>query len=57
MLMDALAQFLVAKKWRQALVLKGPRPEDAARKFVIAWMKSQAPESYPAFSNRVRGVA
>jgi ABC transporter substrate binding protein (PQQ-dependent alcohol dehydrogenase system) len=30
MLMDALAQFLVAKKWRQALVLKGPRPEDAA---------------------------
>jgi ABC transporter substrate binding protein (PQQ-dependent alcohol dehydrogenase system) len=30
MLMDALAQFLVAKKWRQALVLKGPSPEDAA---------------------------
>jgi ABC transporter substrate binding protein (PQQ-dependent alcohol dehydrogenase system) len=30
MLMDALAQFLVAKKWRQALVLKGPQPEDAA---------------------------
>src|SRR4029450_11363040 len=30
MLMDALGQFLVAKKWRQALVLKGPRPEDAA---------------------------
>jgi ABC transporter substrate binding protein (PQQ-dependent alcohol dehydrogenase system) len=30
MLMDALAQFLVAKKWRQALVLKGPRPEDSA---------------------------
>ncbi len=29
MLMDALAQFLVAKKWRQALVLKGPGPEDA----------------------------
>jgi ABC transporter substrate binding protein (PQQ-dependent alcohol dehydrogenase system) len=29
MLMDALAQFLVAKKWRQALVLKGPRPDDA----------------------------
>jgi ABC transporter substrate binding protein (PQQ-dependent alcohol dehydrogenase system) len=30
MLMDALGQFLVSKKWRQALVLKGPRPEDAA---------------------------
>src|SRR5262245_20022063 len=30
MLMDALAQFLVAKKWRQALVLKGPTPSDAA---------------------------
>jgi ABC transporter substrate binding protein (PQQ-dependent alcohol dehydrogenase system) len=29
MLMDALAQFLVAKKWRQALVLKGPGAEDA----------------------------
>jgi ABC transporter substrate binding protein (PQQ-dependent alcohol dehydrogenase system) len=29
MLMDSLAQFLVAKKWRQALVLKGPSPEDA----------------------------
>jgi ABC transporter substrate binding protein (PQQ-dependent alcohol dehydrogenase system) len=29
MLMDALAQFLVAKKWRQALVLKGQNPEDA----------------------------
>jgi len=28
MLMDALAQFLVAKKWRQALVLKGQNPED-----------------------------
>src|SRR5262249_6280328 len=30
MLTDALAQFLVAKKWRQALVLKGPAPGDAA---------------------------
>lgn len=30
MLMDALVQFLVVKKWRQALVLKGPTPEDAA---------------------------
>jgi ABC transporter substrate binding protein (PQQ-dependent alcohol dehydrogenase system) len=30
MLMDALGQFLVARKWRTALVLKGPRPEDAA---------------------------
>jgi ABC transporter substrate binding protein (PQQ-dependent alcohol dehydrogenase system) len=30
MLMDALGQFLVARKWRNALVLKGPRPEDAA---------------------------
>lgn len=29
MLMDALAQFLVSKKWRQALVLKGPSPGDA----------------------------
>jgi ABC transporter substrate binding protein (PQQ-dependent alcohol dehydrogenase system) len=29
MLMDALTQFLVAKKWRQALVLKGQSPEDA----------------------------
>jgi ABC transporter substrate binding protein (PQQ-dependent alcohol dehydrogenase system) len=29
MLMDGLAQFLVARKWRQALVLKGPGPEDA----------------------------
>jgi ABC transporter substrate binding protein (PQQ-dependent alcohol dehydrogenase system) len=28
MLMDALAQFLVAKKWRRALVLRGPTPED-----------------------------
>lgn len=27
---DALAQFLVAKKWRQVLVLKGPEDEDAA---------------------------
>ncbi len=30
MLMDALAQFLVARKWRQALVLLGPDAEDAA---------------------------
>jgi ABC transporter substrate binding protein (PQQ-dependent alcohol dehydrogenase system) len=30
MLMDALGQFLVARKWRSALVLRGPRPEDAA---------------------------
>ena len=30
MLMDALGQFLVVRKWRNALVLKGPRPEDAA---------------------------
>src|SRR5262245_2234494 len=30
MLMDGLAQFLVARKWRDALVLKGPSPEDAA---------------------------
>ncbi|HSB73792.1 MAG TPA: ABC transporter substrate-binding protein [Candidatus Methylomirabilis sp.] len=29
MLMDGLAQFLVTKKWRQALVLKGSGPEDA----------------------------
>jgi ABC transporter substrate binding protein (PQQ-dependent alcohol dehydrogenase system) len=30
MLSDALVQLLVARKWRTALVLKGPRPEDAA---------------------------
>ena len=30
MLTDALGQFLVARKWRNALVLKGPRPEDGA---------------------------
>jgi ABC transporter substrate binding protein (PQQ-dependent alcohol dehydrogenase system) len=30
MLMDALGQFLVARKWRNALVLKGPRPGDGA---------------------------
>jgi ABC transporter substrate binding protein (PQQ-dependent alcohol dehydrogenase system) len=30
MLMDALAQYLVARKWREALVLKGPRPQDEA---------------------------
>jgi ABC transporter substrate binding protein (PQQ-dependent alcohol dehydrogenase system) len=29
MLMDALGQFLVARKWREVLVLKGPNPEDA----------------------------
>ena len=29
--------------------------ETVAQSF-IAWMKAQAPESYPAFSNRVRGV-
>ena len=28
MLTDALAQYLVSKKWREALVLTGPRPED-----------------------------
>jgi ABC transporter substrate binding protein (PQQ-dependent alcohol dehydrogenase system) len=28
MLTDALGQFLASKKWRQALVLKGPRPAD-----------------------------
>ncbi len=30
MLMDGLGQFLVARKWRSVLVLKGPRPDDAA---------------------------
>ncbi|MGB5212683.1 MAG: amino acid ABC transporter substrate-binding protein, partial [Anderseniella sp.] len=30
MLADALAQFLVARKWREVLVLKGPNAEDAA---------------------------
>jgi ABC transporter substrate binding protein (PQQ-dependent alcohol dehydrogenase system) len=30
MLMDALAQYLVMKKWRRAFVLKGPTPDDAA---------------------------
>ncbi len=29
MMMDALAQFLVSKKWHEVLVLKGPLPEDA----------------------------
>ena len=28
MITDALAQYLVSKKWREALVLTGPRPED-----------------------------
>ena len=28
MLMDALVQYLVSKKWRKVLVLTGPRPED-----------------------------
>jgi ABC transporter substrate binding protein (PQQ-dependent alcohol dehydrogenase system) len=28
MLMDALAQYLASRKWREALVLVGPRPED-----------------------------
>ena len=30
MLTDGLVQFLTARKWRNALVLKGPRPEDGA---------------------------
>ncbi len=30
MMTDALAQFLVARKWREVLVLKGPDKEDAA---------------------------
>lgn len=30
MLMDALGQFLVQRKWRDVLVLKGPGPDDAA---------------------------
>jgi ABC transporter substrate binding protein (PQQ-dependent alcohol dehydrogenase system) len=30
MMTDALAQFLVTKKWRKVLVLKGPEGEDAA---------------------------
>ena len=30
MMTDALAQFLVARKWRKVLVLKGPEGEDAA---------------------------
>ena len=28
MLMDALVQYLVSRKWREVLVLSGPRPED-----------------------------
>ena len=28
MITDALAQYLISKKWREALVLTGPRPED-----------------------------
>ena len=38
MLTDALAQFLVAKKWREVLVLKGPEDEDAA--FAAAFQSS-----------------
>ncbi len=30
MMTDALAQFLVARKWRDVLILKGPEDEDAA---------------------------
>ena len=30
MLMDAMAQYLVARKWSEVLVLEGPNPEDAA---------------------------
>ena len=30
MLSDALSQFLISKKWRDVLILKGPEPEDTA---------------------------
>ena len=40
MVTDALAQYLVAKKWRDVLVLEGPLAEDAA--FVRAFEKTSA---------------
>ncbi len=50
MLMDALAQYLVLKKWQEVLVLAGPRPSDAqmlaafersAKRFRIAIIDSR----------------
>jgi ABC transporter substrate binding protein (PQQ-dependent alcohol dehydrogenase system) len=38
MLTDALSQFLMFKKWREVLLLKGPEPEDAA--FAAAFSRS-----------------
>ncbi|MFT5115146.1 MAG: ABC transporter substrate binding protein (PQQ-dependent alcohol dehydrogenase system) [Parasphingorhabdus sp.] len=38
MLTDALSQFLMFKKWRKVLLLKGPEPEDAA--FAAAFSRS-----------------
>jgi ABC transporter substrate binding protein (PQQ-dependent alcohol dehydrogenase system) len=38
MLTDGLTQYLVSKRWRRALVLKGPSPEDAA--LVAAFTRS-----------------
>ncbi len=40
MLMDAMGQFLVARKWREVLVLKGPNPEDA--ELLAAFQRSAA---------------
>lgn len=38
MLTDALAQYLVLRRWANVLVLKGPNPADAA--FAAAWARS-----------------
>ena len=38
MLTDALAQYLVLRRWASVLVLKGPNPADAA--FAAAWARS-----------------
>ncbi len=38
MLTDALAQYLVLRRWASVLVLKGPNPADAA--FATAWARS-----------------
>ena len=38
MLMDALVQYLVSRKWREVLVLSGPRPED--EQLTVAFSRS-----------------
>ena len=49
MLMDAMGQFLVARKWREVLVLKGPNPEDA--ELLAAFQRSAA-----RFGLKIEGV-